>query len=158
MHVSKNSYISKSLLVIDYLEQYCFFLQTALVLSAKPRRKWRDSMADVFSCHEPDATGSSGSPRPHKWDRTAAMSPSVPVLLWMLVRMHVQVRPRSTPQNWSCHSMYLVIPLSGFPCYKLCNLITHACLINFCHGRVAHHSRCHHLVRSSSHSTPTQGL
>lgn len=41
---------------------------------------------------------------------------------------------------------------------QFCDLIFHVCLINPCHGQVARRSCCHHLVGSSSHRTPTQGL
>lgn len=60
-------------------------------------------------------------------------------VLWMLVGLYVQVR------KWACESAYLVILLYGFfSLQPLCILITHACLINSCHGRVAHHLCCHH--------------
>lgn len=38
------------------------------------------------------------------------------------------------------------------PLLQLCNLITDACLINFRHGRMAHHSSCHCLGPVSCHT------
>lgn len=140
---------------------FFFFLQISVLLSTqwKPCRRWRDSLADVFSCHEPDATGSSGSPR-----QMRSHSCHVSVHAGVVVNVSRVVRTGACPllcsalRMWGCDSVYLVILLSGFSCYKLCNLITYACFINSCHGRVAHHSCCRHLVRSSSHHAPTQGL
>ena len=89
-------------------------LQSVLVSSVKAWRRWKDSLADVFSCREPDATGSL---RRCKWDRTAAMFPSVPALFPIAVGF-CSTGVYCTADARICDSASLVILLSDSPCYN----------------------------------------
>lgn len=107
-------------------------------------------------------TGSSGNPRWHKWDRTAATSPSTPVSRTSAGFFRVQVPPpphllySAEMRLWK--RVHLVILLSGFPCCSfVISFSTSVSLIPVM-AKGAHHSCCRHLVGSSSHRTLTQGL
>lgn len=94
-----------------------FFLQTALLsFQWKPPRRWRESLADVFSFHELDANGSSGSP---KNEITQLPSPPPPISVSVGWVERTGSFPHSALPKWGCASVYLVILLSSFSSYSV---------------------------------------
>lgn len=84
-------------------------------------------------------TGSSGNPRWHKWDRTAATSPSTPVSRTSAGFFRVQVPPPPPPAllrgNEAVKKGALGNPPLWLSLLQLCDLIFHECLINPRHGQ-----------------------